>query len=820
MVLAILPAFIVSFVVLVALVGTYYIYRACKHVRPAVPDVERARHIENMEHFYKQPIQLRNIERPQEQYHSDRWYGSENVVPEGIAPVAKPLPHIPEVKYTGIEGLLSPAGRVFLSTETFEGSKAKAKESDYFQEQDLHAERPWNIATDSCGNSLVEQPDLASPKPVRTVIRKPNTEPVDTAYDSAQVAAANIWDKINKGELQPSRRKPDKKLPKLPNVPTQEVLRDPAEFKNDVLKDVDLGSSTKEWAKAKVSSAYVTKRPSKRKSSDSAITAVDPNNWSIERPVSYVERKQNIESEAAEPTRPLDRAAETRRKILEATTRVAEKKKQEEKDRQAEERRQHEEQLQRAAEQQRLAEEKQRQKDEDRSCSLRQVTTAEFVNQYDTNETESLRPTTNRTSNSSVEAKRERKNRERPLTRSRKRSYTFSSDTTTTANGSVMNKKPSDSRSGTARSMSMNDQKRPDLNATMPSIGEGVSAGGTDERGIDDSRTRKTADPFSDKMARHSDGFIRKSASSGSSSRYNNGRAISRDAIENSFTSVEDAKVSFVPAQRSSGTSSNESRSQAQRCSNASTNDSRISSEGIRTSNYPERNNSKFSAQSHASSDSQSSEQSTSGQEKPERKSSLASRTFSKLIRKSSSDKKKERGSASSTQSWERNGSGLRGGGKDFVEEPEQISAPEDEHGYGHGHSRKLEEERKNKVMMRGGAGEKATESGSESGIETEKDDESDAGKIAHSGGESLEHEHPENDDDAEEYGSTAGDVSDDDATRDEYSMSEGSDLENPGADSSEDGSEDEGSDDGHEQTLLQSPFETSLTKTESKVKP
>jgi hypothetical protein len=340
MALAIIPTIIVSFVVIVALIGTYYIYQAYKRVRFAMPDVERTRHIENPEHLKQQPIQLHDIEPPHRKYQSGQWYGSENVVPTHVAPVAKALPRISEIEYTGGEGLVSPPGRVFSLPKGIEGGKRKENGLDKFQAQDLHAGRPWNFATDGYGNSMVDQPGLVSPKPVRTVTRNsPKAEPTTTAYDSAQIAAANIWDKINKGELQPSRRKAEKKMSKSLIATAPEILRDPADFENDVLQDINLRSSTKEWAKAKVSSAYVAKRPSKRDSFDSTITAVDATDVNIERPASYVKRKQSIDTDLIKLPQPLDRAAEARRKILEAREQMADRKKREEEERQAEERR-------------------------------------------------------------------------------------------------------------------------------------------------------------------------------------------------------------------------------------------------------------------------------------------------------------------------------------------------------------------------------------------------------------------------------------------------------------------------------------------------
>jgi hypothetical protein len=292
MALPILPAIIVSFIVLVGLYGTYYIYRVYRRVRFTVPDVERTPHIENADQSRQQPIQLRDIEHPQGQYYSSQWYGSGGVVPAHIAPAAKALPQIPEIEYTGGEGLVSPPDRVFRSSDDVEGiNKGRTRETDGFQEQELHAGRPWNSGIDGYGNSVAQPPELLSPKPMRTATRTPKAEPTNTAYDSKQTAAADIWEKITKGQLQPSRRKTQKKPPKPSDAPIPEVLQDPAEFENDVLQDVDLGSSTKEWAKPRISSAYVTKRPSKRGSFDSTITAVDATNVNSERPSSNVKRK-------------------------------------------------------------------------------------------------------------------------------------------------------------------------------------------------------------------------------------------------------------------------------------------------------------------------------------------------------------------------------------------------------------------------------------------------------------------------------------------------------------------------------------------------
>ncbi|KAI4680938.1 uncharacterized protein J4E88_005443 [Alternaria novae-zelandiae] len=767
MALAVLPAIIVSFVIVVASLGTFYIYRAYRRVRYAVHDVERSRHIEIAGLSQQRPIELHDLEGPRKQYHSGQWYGSESVVSTHVAPAAKPLPHTPEIEYSGGEWLVRPPGRVFLSTG-------------------------------------VQQPELLSPKPVRTVTTRPKAEPASTAYDPDQTAASEIWNKIEKGELDPSRRKAQKKSPKKPNAPVPEVLRDPSEFERDTMIDVDLDNSTREWAKPNRPALPFTPRLNKRESSDSMATVVDANNANIERPQSYVKRKQSIGTGAIKPTEPLDRAAEARRQMTERKKQMVERQKQEEADRLAEEQRLVDEQKQRAAEQQRLAEEKQRQEDEEKARSLAQVSDDEDIDLDNKRPSDSQRPRTRRRSDSSSKSKRERKSRETLLTRTPKRAYTFANDASDGIDSPDTNEKTARNIKGSSRSMSMNDQARPDFNATMPSIAEGAHV-----------------DPFFDNAARRSYGSTKKSVSSMYSPDHislNDGegnytsrpadykrRAAPEDTLENPFASDNDPQDPFATAQRSSAASSNDSRvsfSQVKRRSNASSNESRNSS----GTNYPKRSDSKASAKNRASVDSQSSQQSARGREKPERKPSVASRAFSKISRKSSSsDKKKERDSASSTQSRENEGPGLRGGGKMYVEEPEELSSSEDEHE----DRTKQEHKVKNGVEMRGGSGEK-DESESEVEVETEHEDESDAAEVGHSEDEHSDVSSSDEDEiESEKHDSSEeeGSGDDDDASEDGDSESEISDAGTSDAITSDDESEEEVSDD-EQGPVLKKPIE------------
>ncbi|KAI4955112.1 hypothetical protein J4E91_000968 [Alternaria rosae] len=746
MALAVLPAIIVSFVIVVASLGTFYIYRAYRRVRYAIHDVERTRHIKIAGLSQQKPIELHDLEGPRKQYHSGQWYGSEGVAPTHVAPAAKPLPHTPEIEYSGGEGLVRLPGRVFLSTD-------------------------------------VQQPELLSPKPVRTVTKRLRSEPTSTAYDSDQTAASEIWDKIEKGELEPSRRKAQRKLPKTSNAPIPEILRDPSEFERDPMTDVDVNSSTREWAKPNRPALPFTPRSNKRESSDSMATVVDANNANIERPQSYVKRKQSIGTGAIKPTQPLDRAADARRQISERKKQMAERQKQEDADRLAEEQRQANEQKQRAAEQQRLAEEKQRQEDIGKARSLAQISDDEDTDLDDKRPSDSQGLRTRRRSDTPSKLKRERKSREMLLTRGPKRAYTFANDASDGIDSPNMDEKTGRNSKGSSRSMSMNDQAKPDFNATMLSIAEGAHI-----------------DPFSDNAARRSYGSTEKSVSSMYSTNYaasNDGegnhtlrfadykeRVVPKNTSENPFVSYKDPEDPFATAQRSSAASSNESRvsfSQAQRQSNTSSNDSKGSS--------------------------------ANGREKPERKPSVASRAFSKLSRKStSSDRNEGRSSASSTQSRELEVLGLRGGGKVFVEEPEGMSSSDDEHEDDHEERSKQEDEVKIGARRRGGEWSKAQESESEGEVNTDVDDDwNDDGKAVISEDEHTD-EHSADDEDtveSEKRDSSEDEVSDDDdASEVGDSESEISDAGTSDAITS-DGVSEEGevSDDEHCQ-VLKKPIE------------
>ncbi|KAH6872584.1 hypothetical protein BKA58DRAFT_456183 [Alternaria rosae] len=764
MALAVLPAIIVSFVIVVVSLGTFYIYRAYRRVHYTIHDVERTRHIKIAGLSQQKPIEFHDLEGPRKQCHSGQWYGSEGMALTHVAPAAKPLPHTPEIEYSGGEGLVRPPARVFLSTE-------------------------------------VQQPEPLCPKPLRTVTKRLKSEPTSTAYDSDQTAASEIWDKIEKGELEPSRRKAQRKLPKTSNALIPEILRDPSEFERDPMTDVDVDSSTREWAKPNRPALHFTPRSNKRKSSDSMATVVDANNANIERPQSYVKRKQSIGTGAIKPTQPLDRAADARRQISERKKQMAERQKKEDADHLAEEQRQANEQKQRAAEQQRLAEEKQRQEDIGKARSLAQVSDDEDTDLDDKRPSNSQRLRTRRRTDTSSKSKRERNSRETLLTPGPKRAYTFANDASNGMNSPNMDEKTGCSSKGSSRSMSMNDQARPDFNATMLSIAEGAHV-----------------DPFSDNAAIRSYGSTEKSVSSMYSTAYaasNDGegnhtlrsadyeeRVMPKNTPENPFASYKDPEDPFATAQTSSAASSNESRvsfSQVQRRSNASSNNSRNSS----GTNYSERDGSKLSAHSRISADSQCSQQSAFGREKPKRKSSVASRAFSKISRKSSSSdkKKKERDSTSSTQSREREGPGLRGGGKMYVEEPEVMSVSDDEHRDEQRDRSKPEQQVKNGVEMRGGLGEKVQ---SESEVETEREEESDAAEVGNSEEEHLDMSSSDEDEIAsKKHDSSKDEVSDDDdASEDEDSESEISDTGTSDAISSDDESEEEVSDDEHGQVL------------------
>ena len=159
-------------------------------------------------------------------------------------------------------------------------------------------------------------------------------ESPSTAYGTEQTAASDIWEKINRGELHPSKRKTRGKTLEQAADTSWEILPDPEGFNEDVTDNADLDSSAKGWSTAKHSATLVAKQSVTRSSLDSLVTVADANNALIDRPLSHIKRKLSLESEFVKPAvQGVDRAAEAQRKMEEAKKQRAERQKQEEEER-------------------------------------------------------------------------------------------------------------------------------------------------------------------------------------------------------------------------------------------------------------------------------------------------------------------------------------------------------------------------------------------------------------------------------------------------------------------------------------------------------
>ncbi|KNG52203.1 hypothetical protein TW65_00671 [Stemphylium lycopersici] len=326
----ILVVVIVFFPLIIGGFISYYGYQQYKRRGFQAHDEEHTRHLEDHPR-HQQSMRIRDISRPESQSHSNQWYGSPLVVPTSVAPVAKPPPASPYIEYTGGGGLVSAPERVFLTTdEGEEGIKRGSQSPGYFQKQILYSGPPWDWEKSGYPNAVREQPDVVPPRPVRAVTR-PMAQSSSTVYDLERTAASEILKWINEGELHLSKRQPQRKVLEQVAVKAQEILPDPRDFNENIMKDVDLDRNTKEWPTAKRSATPIAKRSVKRGSLDSLATVADANNSLLNLPLSYLERKLNLEPKLVKPAvQGVDRAAEVRRKMEEAKKQRAARQRQEE----------------------------------------------------------------------------------------------------------------------------------------------------------------------------------------------------------------------------------------------------------------------------------------------------------------------------------------------------------------------------------------------------------------------------------------------------------------------------------------------------------
>ncbi|CAA9961897.1 hypothetical protein PTMSG1_05274 [Pyrenophora teres f. maculata] len=499
----------------------YFGYNEYKARRFAAPDVEQTRYIESTPQRQWQEVDIDDVALPEKQYHSGQWYGSPAIVPIDIALVAKPLPSSPYLEYTGGEGLVSPSGRVFSSTdEEKEGTQGQGREVDRFHEQEIHGGKSWGFGKDGHGKSAAQQPEIQCPKPVRAITKQPKAGPANTAYDAKQTAASDIWDKIDKGDVLKPRRKPERKArkPSISGGPGDAAIDD----KND-MEDVDL-NSTKPWISTE-GPGPVTRFANGRTSMDSTTTVVDTNNVNIQRPISYVKRKASIDP-VAMPIKEGDRAAEMRRKMAEAKKQRAERQKQEEEEQLREEERRRVQEHEEREVEWRRAEEAQQREHEERQRALTPPTQPEPTpeNISDTTSTQPQRRSSKRKSNTSSSSSTRRPStsvsnlprspQDPPSARRPKRANTIAADIPkhTIPRSSLNPKAP--------RSMSMTENPRPDFNPNMPSIIEGVQP---------DSQDTASSGSGGSGHGRRNKEEKRRSSSSSYSARYNGGRRVSQD---------------------------------------------------------------------------------------------------------------------------------------------------------------------------------------------------------------------------------------------------------------------------------------------------
>ena len=526
------PVVLIIFIVLVPLaIGiciAYVGYQRYKGLRFPAPDVEQTRQLGSTPHGQWQEVEINDITQPENQYHSGQWYGSPAVVHADIAPVAKPLPSSPYLEYTGGEGLVSLPRCVAVSIEEEkEGNEATGREINRFDEQNTHGGEPWDFEKGGYGSSATQQLEIQCPKPVRAIIEnKPKVKSAMTAYDAAQTAASDIWDRIDKGEVSVSRRKPERKVgkPLFSDGPRGSATLDGSD-----MVDGDR-NITKSRASIEYPASPVESVQNRRTSIDSLATVVDTNNVNIRRSSSYIKRKASIDhATAAAPTRESDRAAEARYKMSQAQKQRATRQKQEGKAqlREEEEEEEEEEEGERRNAQERGEHEKkhvgpfqQRERENgDQIPALKPKLESSAKNIPDKNGVQPRVHSSRRGSNTCMRhdsttshSKLSHIPQELPVRRRSKRANSIA------ANVPKADSPRSSLLPNPPRSMSMTEQTRPDLGARMPSIIERVRPNSHGSGG------------WSKEPAKRNKEVNRRSGSSAYSAGYNDARSASQTA--------------------------------------------------------------------------------------------------------------------------------------------------------------------------------------------------------------------------------------------------------------------------------------------------
>ena len=516
------PVVLIVFIVFVPLAigvcGAYVGYQRYKGLRFPAPDVEQTRQLKGTPHGQWQEVELNDIIQPQNQYHSGQWYGSPVVVHADLAPVAKPLPSSPHLEYTGGEGLVSLPRYFAVSIEEEKGrNKATGRKVNRFDGQNTHGGEPWDFEKGVYGNSATQKLEIQCPKPVRTMIEnKPKVGSAMTAYDAAQTAASDIWDRIDKGEVSVPKRKPKRKVqkPLFSDGPRDSAAVDGKDMVNG---DCNI---TKSWATIEYPASPVESVQNRRTSIDSLATVVDTNNVNIQRPSSYVKRKASIDYATAAPTQESYRAAEARYKTVEAHKQRAERQKQEGKAQLREEEVRRNVQEHEEREMKHIGQVQQRELEKrDQTPALKPELESSAKNIPDTKGVQPRAHSSRRGSNTCTRrestpshSKLSHIPQEPPITRRSKRANSIAANVP----------KPDSPRSSLLpnppRSMSMTEQTRPDLGTRMPSIIEGVRPNSYGNGG------------WSKEPAKENKEVNRRSGSSAYSAGYNDARLASQAA--------------------------------------------------------------------------------------------------------------------------------------------------------------------------------------------------------------------------------------------------------------------------------------------------
>jgi hypothetical protein len=428
--------------------------------------------------------------------------------------------------------------------------KGKEKFRDHygFEEQALYGGR-FEGAHGNAVPRQAQQPELLFPKPIRLMQKKVNAQSANTAYNTNDTEAALVWDNFDSYNLaKPASTQGEVSAEVVDYAQTTDG--DLGSLHVAVVEqDLSLDDATSHWRESNRPATSLPKRSYRQNSVSSSTTVKVANHKSVDCQKSNMDSKRSIICELEKPkqTESSSRVADTRRKMEEAKRKRAEREKQEEEQRSKGEQENVEGENRLWDAEQRQFVEKEQQEETvcaqtsapwDANNDRTSIPLEREFNQGSSNEDLETRQRSFEKVKGNGSMERQNSGASSKKVKKRKnigRTDTFSESTTRISDMYV------GVDSGTnfnTRSMSMNDQIRPDFSKQMPSIAEDGNFGKC--------ITHEKVEParFSSTNTRKSKRFPTQAPRFSLHSRDLNDRTESQDAPSTLYASSDDSKRS------------------------------------------------------------------------------------------------------------------------------------------------------------------------------------------------------------------------------------------------------------------------------------